>query len=73
MHRFLPTLVSMEGYRVVEVPVNHRYRTAGTAKYGVFNRVFRALRDAFAVRWMKSRMLNYEFDEDPIRTFKEYK
>jgi dolichol-phosphate mannosyltransferase len=63
MHRFLPTLVKMEGFRVVEVPVRHRPRTAGKAKYGVLNRVFRALRDAFAVRWMQSRTVRYEFTE----------
>jgi glycosyltransferase involved in cell wall biosynthesis len=63
MHRFLPTLVKMEGYRVVEVPVNHRPRTAGKAKYGVLNRVFKALRDAFAVRWMQQRAVRYECQE----------
>jgi dolichol-phosphate mannosyltransferase len=63
MHRFLPTLVKMEGYEVVEVPVNHRPRTAGKAKYGVFNRLFKALRDCFAVRWMQRRMLRYECRE----------
>jgi glycosyltransferase involved in cell wall biosynthesis len=63
MHRFLPTLVKMEGYRVIEVPVNHRPRTAGKAKYGVLNRVFKALRDAFAVRWMQQRTIRYECQE----------
>ncbi|MCU0913343.1 MAG: glycosyltransferase family 2 protein [Planctomycetes bacterium] len=63
MHRFLPTLVKMEGYQVMEVPVNHRPRTAGKAKYGVLNRVFKALRDAFAVRWMQQRVLRYECRE----------
>jgi glycosyltransferase involved in cell wall biosynthesis len=63
MHRFLPTLVGMEGWRVKEVPVSHRPRTAGVAKYGVWNRVFRALRDAFAVRWMQSRTVRYEVEE----------
>jgi dolichol-phosphate mannosyltransferase len=63
MHRFLPTLVKMEGYRVLEVPVNHRPRTAGRAKYGVLNRVFKALRDAFAVRWMQQRTVHYECQE----------
>jgi glycosyltransferase involved in cell wall biosynthesis len=63
MHRFLPTLVKMEGYEVIEVPVNHRPRTAGKAKYGVLNRLFKALRDAFAVRWMQQRVLHYECQE----------
>ncbi len=63
MHRFLPTLVKMGGFRVIEVPVNHRPRSAGKAKYGVSNRLFKALRDTFAVRWMQSRALRYEFTE----------
>ena len=63
MHRFLPTLVKMEGFEVVEVPVNHRPRIAGKAKYGVFNRLFKALRDCLAVRWMQRRMLRYECRE----------
>jgi glycosyltransferase involved in cell wall biosynthesis len=63
MHRFMPTLVRMEGYRVLEVPVNHRPRTAGVAKYGVWNRVFKALRDAFAIRWMQSRIVLWQADE----------
>ncbi|HHI79967.1 MAG TPA: glycosyltransferase [Planctomycetes bacterium] len=60
MHRFLPTLVRMVGGKVVEVPVNHRERHAGTAKYGVGNRAFRAFRDLLGVRWLKSRLILYE-------------
>ena len=29
LHRFLPTLMRLEGARVVEVPVNHRHRQFG--------------------------------------------
>jgi len=60
LHRFLPTLVKMEGGRVVQVPVHHRPRVAGTSKYGVWNRLFRSFADLLAVRWMKSRRLGYE-------------
>ena len=59
MHRFLPTLVRIEGGRVVEMDVNHRPRTWGRSKYGAFNRAWRGLVDCFAVRWMKSRALRY--------------
>jgi len=44
MHRFIPTLVSLGGHRVVEVPVRHRPRVRGTSKYGV-GRFFRGLAD----------------------------
>jgi glycosyltransferase involved in cell wall biosynthesis len=60
LHRFLPTLLRMEGYRVVQIPVNHRPRHEGQSKYGVWNRVFRAFADLLAVRWMKKRRLGYE-------------
>ncbi|MHC4914135.1 MAG: glycosyltransferase family 2 protein [Planctomycetota bacterium] len=63
MHRFFPTLLKMEGARVIEVPVNHRPRHAGQAKYGVWNRVFRSFRDLLAVRWMKSRHIDYNAEE----------
>jgi glycosyltransferase involved in cell wall biosynthesis len=65
MHRFLPTLVRYAGYRVIEMPVNHRQRRFGTSKYGAMNRAFRGLADCFAVRWMGKRMLNYQVSEDP--------
>jgi glycosyltransferase involved in cell wall biosynthesis len=63
-HRFIPTLLKMRGYRVIEVPVRNRARRFGQSKYGVFNRVFVATADLLAVRWMKSRLLRYEVAED---------
>jgi glycosyltransferase involved in cell wall biosynthesis len=60
LHRFLPTLLRMEGCRVVQVPVRHRARRSGKNKYGVANRAFGPLADLFAVRWMKKRRLDYE-------------
>lgn len=64
MHRFLPTLVRYAGYKVVEMPVNHRPRQYGVSKYGAMNRAFRGLVDCFAVRWMGKRMLNYRVREE---------
>ncbi|RLB38587.1 MAG: glycosyltransferase [Deltaproteobacteria bacterium] len=55
MHRFLPTLLRLQGYRVVEISVNHRPRTRGESKYGVGNRAMRGLVDCFAVRWWRRR------------------
>ena len=60
MHRFLPTLVRMQGYKVIETPVNHRPRKFGVSKYGAMNRAMRGLVDCFAVRWMSKRMLTYK-------------
>lgn len=63
MHRFMPTLFRYKGYRVAEMEVNHRDRTRGVTKYGMLNRAFRALRDLFAVKWMRWRMIRYEIAE----------
>ena len=54
------SLVKIEGGTVVQLPVGHRPRRAGTSKYGVWNRVFRSFVDLLAVRWMKQRHLDYE-------------
>jgi glycosyltransferase involved in cell wall biosynthesis len=63
MHRFLPTLLRMEGARVVELPVRHHPRRHGRSKYGIANRLFVGFADVFAVRWMQSRRLDYELRE----------
>jgi hypothetical protein len=65
MHRFLPTLIRMQGYKVAEMPVNHRARRFGVSKYGAMNRAFRGLADCFAVRWMSDRVLKYLVREEP--------
>jgi glycosyltransferase involved in cell wall biosynthesis len=64
MHRFIPALVKGAGYRLVEVPVNHRPRKFGVSKYGLGNRALRATTDMFGVRWLLSRRLNYKVRED---------
>jgi dolichol-phosphate mannosyltransferase len=60
MHRFIPALVKAAGYRLVEIPVNHRSRRFGHSKYGLGNRALRATIDMFGVRWLLSRRLNYK-------------
>jgi dolichol-phosphate mannosyltransferase len=60
MHRFIPALVKGAGYRLVEIPVNHRPRKFGQSKYGLGNRAWRATMDMFGVRWLLSRRLNYK-------------
>lgn len=60
MHRFLPTLLEMEGCTVVERPVSHRPRRGGETKYGIRNRLFRGLADLFVVRRLRQRRIEYE-------------
>ena len=63
MHRFLPTLLRLEGFRVGQSPVRHRPRVWGRSKYGVWGRIFRGLTDLLAVRWMIRRKLSYRLKE----------
>lgn len=64
MHRFMATLVRYLGGTVVEQDVNHRPRAAGTAKYGIGNRIWKGLRDCFAMRWMRTRVLMHRVKEE---------
>jgi glycosyltransferase involved in cell wall biosynthesis len=59
MHRFLPTLLKMRGYRVTQVPVSHHPRLAGKTKYGTWGRLKKGLADVWAVRWMKKNRIDY--------------
>jgi glycosyltransferase involved in cell wall biosynthesis len=68
MHRFIPALIKGAGYRLVEIPVNHRPRKFGESKYGLGNRALRATTDMFGVRWLLSRQLNYKRRTDPKDT-----
>jgi len=63
MHRFIPALIKNAGYRLVEIPVNHRPRRFGQTKYGLGNRAVRATADMFGVRWLLSRRLSYKIQE----------
>src|SRR5207249_9308766 len=64
LHRFIPTLLRLRGYRVIEVEVNPRPRRFGRSKYGAWSRAFVAFTDLLAIRWMKSRLLRYEVAEN---------
>lgn len=66
MHRFLPTLLKMQGARTTEIPVNHRARRFGVAKYGIGNRLFRAVADLLAVRWMQKRWIDFRRAEEVV-------
>jgi dolichol-phosphate mannosyltransferase len=59
MHRFLPTLLRMRGYRVLQVPVTHHPRFKGKTKYGTWGRLFKGLSDLYAVRWMQRNRIDY--------------
>ena len=60
MHRFFPTLMKMEGFRVTQVKVSHHPRLHGKSKYNIRNRLFSSFHDLLAIRWMKKRKINYD-------------
>ncbi len=64
MHRFLPALVEWQGAVVREVPVHHRPRRFGEAKYAIWNRLWRALADLAAVGWMRRRWIDRRLVEE---------
>ena len=51
LHRFLPVLAHDRGYRVAELPVNHRPREHGRSRYGV-ERYARGFLDFLTVSFM---------------------
>jgi dolichol-phosphate mannosyltransferase len=64
MHRFIPALMASAGYRVVELPVNHRARRHGVSKYSFGNRALRAAVDLLGVTWLCRRRLAYRLKGD---------
>jgi glycosyltransferase involved in cell wall biosynthesis len=53
MHRFIPAYAGGVGARIVEVPVTHRPRTRGKAKYGL-ERTFKVILDLLTVKFLIS-------------------
>ncbi len=51
MHRFIPVLANARGFRVTEMPVNHRPREHGHSKYGV-RRFLRGFLDLLTVGFL---------------------
>src|SRR5262245_43642826 len=51
LHRFIPVLASYRGYRIAEIPVNHRAREHGRSRYGP-ERYLRGFFDLLSVTFM---------------------
>ncbi len=51
LHRFIPILASYRGFRVAEIPVNHRARQHGRSRYGS-ERYLRGFFDLLSVTFM---------------------
>lgn len=63
LHRFLPAMILLQKGRVIQVTVQHFPRIAGTAKFGLWNRLLGPLIDCFAYLWMKKKYINYEIEK----------
>lgn len=63
MHRFLPALFLLEGFRIGQVPVHHRPRKHGKSHYHLFNRSWNTIADLLAVYWMRKRRLCHQGKE----------
>ncbi len=59
LHRFLPAMILLQNGRIKQIPVQHFPRIAGTAKYGLWNRLLGPLVDCFAFLWMKKKYIHY--------------
>src|SRR5262245_9553873 len=51
LHRFIPVLAAYRGYRIAEIPVNHRPRAHGRSRYGP-ERYLRGFFDLLSVTFM---------------------
>lgn len=60
MHRYMAALMKQAGVQIVEIPVNHRKRYAGTSKYTNWQRAFRGIYDLFGVAWLLRRKVAFD-------------
>ncbi|MHA1205367.1 MAG: glycosyltransferase family 2 protein, partial [Candidatus Heimdallarchaeaceae archaeon] len=61
-HRYIPAILSHQGFNISEVKVNHRPRVKGKSKYG-FNRLFSGFFDLFMIKLLSN------YNQKPIRLF----
>ncbi len=59
LHRFLPAMILLQKGKIIQIPIQHFPRLAGTSKYGIWNRSIGPLIDCFAYLWMKKRYIHY--------------
>lgn len=60
LHRFLPAMVLLQKGMIIQIPVQHFARIAGTGKFGLWNRLLGPFVDCFAYAWMKKKYINYK-------------
>ena len=63
MHRFIPALVLSAGYKIGEMPVEHRARFAGVSKVAGGKRAVRATIDLLGMLWFTRRQFKGRLQE----------
>jgi 4-amino-4-deoxy-L-arabinose transferase-like glycosyltransferase/glycosyltransferase involved in cell wall biosynthesis len=66
LYSFVPALAAGGGYRVSEVPVQHRERDAGTSNYGLGKMLWRPLVDMMGVLWYNQRRADAITNKAPL-------
>jgi dolichol-phosphate mannosyltransferase len=64
MHRFMPALILSAGYKIGEMPVEHRARNAGVSKVAGGKRALRATVDLLGMLWFSSRQFKGRLQEE---------
>jgi dolichol-phosphate mannosyltransferase len=57
LYSFMPALAKAAGYKIEQLPVKHRERTAGRSKYGLGVMLWRPIVDMLGIWWFSSRRL----------------
>lgn len=63
MHRFLPALFQIQGFKFCQIPIEHRPRLKGKSKYNIWNRSLNTLNDLIGVRWLKKRSIKFNVEK----------
>lgn len=64
IHRYMPAMMTAEGYEVEFKDVNHRARETGKSKYTNFGRLGAALSDLRGVMWLIRRRSNPQASDE---------
>jgi glycosyltransferase involved in cell wall biosynthesis len=64
MHRFMPALILSAGYKIGEMPVEHRARHAGVSKVAGGKRAVRATIDLLGMLWFSRRQFRGRLKQD---------
>ncbi len=62
-HRFIPSFALMNNLKLIQIPVEHRDRRGGKAKFGIINRLPDVIPDVLGVRWLQYKRFSTDADE----------